>query len=184
MPLCQLLIDQVEFADVIVMNKTDLVSEEQITAIESVLKKLNPRADIVITQKSIVPLEFIFDTNKFDFELARSSYGWMKELEKEEHVPESIEYGISSFVYKRRRPFDSVKLRQFMDSIDENSELQRCIRSKGFLWVAQRNYHAFQFTKVGSLTELTAVDLWFAEMPSKYWEEDESLAQYVQTIWE
>lgn len=99
-----LLIDQIEFADIILLNKTDLISNETRDELHAVLQKLNPEAKIINTVQSNVELKRILDTNLFDFEKASQAAGWIKEL-NEEHIPETEEYGITSFVYRRRKPF-------------------------------------------------------------------------------
>jgi G3E family GTPase len=102
--IADLLIDQIEFADVVVVNKTDLVSKEDLMRLEALIRKLNTRARIIFAEKAVVPLESIMDTRLFNFEQAALAPGWLKSLNGE-HVPETEEYGISSFVYSARRPF-------------------------------------------------------------------------------
>ena len=126
-----LLIDQIEFADVIVLNKLDLVNEEQASEVEAILSALNPGAEIIPTTQSKVPLQRVLDTGLFDYDKAESSAGWIRELQGE-HTPETEEYGISSFTYRQSRPFDA---RKFADAIAVRKNLQGVLRAKGFFWV-------------------------------------------------
>ncbi|WP_026691676.1 GTP-binding protein [Alteribacter aurantiacus] len=151
-----LLIDQVEFANVIVLNKTDQINEEDRVQLTAVLRKLNPDAKIVLTAFGNVPLTEVLDTKSFDFEKASHSAGWIKEL-NEEHVPETDEYGISSFVYRKRRPFHPERLMDWLENWPED-----VIRAKGFFWVATRNDMAGLLSQAGgSITISTAGD-WIA----------------------
>ena len=104
-PLSQLLIDQIEFANVIILNKVDLVEEDKINQIEALIGKLNPEAVRIRSTMGQIPLKSIINTKMFNFEKAQQSAGWMKELLKPAHTPETVEYGIKSFVYRRWRPF-------------------------------------------------------------------------------
>jgi len=160
-----LLLDQVEFADLILLNKTDLVDAEELGRLEAVLRHLNPGAQIQRSEHSKVPLSMIFDTHRFDMETARHSPGWLKELEGE-HVPETEEYGISSFVYRRRVPFDPKKLhrlwsnRRLFDSV---------LRGKGFFWIATRHSVCFHWTIAGKELTFEAKTPWWAdEWPTGY----------------
>lgn len=110
-----LLVEQVEFSDVILISKTDLVSEEDLNHLTGVLRSLNADADIIPIQKGAVPLNKVINTGRFSFERAQQSPGWLKEL-RGEHIPETEEYGISSFVYRARRPFHPAKFYQFLNT--------------------------------------------------------------------
>ncbi len=127
-----LLIDQIEFADIIVLNKLDLVSSDHALEVEAIVKALNPGAKILKATRGQVPLECVFDTGLFDYDKAASSAGWIREL-RDEHTPETEEYGISSFTYRTSQPFDAAKLWSFLHH-DEN--WRGVLRSKGFFWVA------------------------------------------------
>lgn len=128
-----LLIDQIEFANVIILNKIDLVNRESIEELKAVLQKLNPEAKVVESAHAVVALSNILHTGLFDFDKASQAAGWIKEL-NEEHTPETEEYGISSFVYRSRKPFHPERWKQWLENWP--SEI---VRAKGFFWLATRN---------------------------------------------
>lgn len=130
-----LLIDQIEFADVIVLYKLDLVSEEQALEVEAIIKALNPGAKLLGASHGNVPLESVLDTGLFDYDKAASSAGWIREL-KGDHTPETEEYGISSFTYRTSKPFDAEKLSVFLN---DKEVWWGLLRSKGFFWVAEEH---------------------------------------------
>lgn len=113
-PVAQLFIDQIEFANVIIINKLDLVNEEQLKSVEELIKRLNPAAEILHATNSIVPLNKILMTNKFDFEEAQNTTKWIEELSK---APSSEveEYGFSSFTFKSKKPFNPEKFNALMN---------------------------------------------------------------------
>lgn len=156
-----LLIDQIEFANVIVLNKTDLVSREDVQELKGVLMKLNPEATIIESIHANVPLNQIIDTNAFDFEKASQGAGWIKEL-NEEHVPETDEYGIQSFVYKRRRPFHPERWKQWLESWPED-----VVRAKGFFWLSTRNDMAGLLSQAGSSLTIQGAGEWVAAYPEE-----------------
>ena len=164
-----LLIDQVEFADVIVLNKLDLVSEEQAAEVEAVIRALNPGAEIIPTSQSQVPLDRVLNTGLFDYEKAEASAGWIRELEGE-HVPETEEYGISSFTYRTHHPFDAEKLWTFLH---EDSNWRGILRSKGFFWVAADHRVAYEWAQAGGVSNVQPSGMWWAAMPREYWEHPE-----------
>ena len=134
-----LLIDQIEFADVILLNKCDLVSKEVAAEIEGILKALNPGAQIIRTTHGEVPISSVLDTQLFDYDVASQSAGWIKEMQGE-HIPETGEYGISSFCYRTPNPFDAEKLWQFFHT---ESNWDGVVRSKGYFWVAANTTVAY-----------------------------------------
>ncbi|MCB9592315.1 MAG: GTP-binding protein [Sandaracinaceae bacterium] len=154
-----LLLDQVEFADLILLNKTDLVDRSELERVESVIHHLNPNAEIVRTERSAVPLSLIFDTHRFDMEQAKHSAGWLQELEGE-HVPETLEYGISSFVYRRRKPFEPTKLLRLLE---DDRPFAGVLRGKGFFWIATRPDVCFELAIVGDRRVWEAKTPWWAE---------------------
>ena len=155
-----LLIDQVEFADVIVLNKMDLVSEEQAHKVEGILKALNPGANVIKATRSQVPLGSVLNTGLFDYEKAEQSAGWIRELQGE-HTPETEEYGISSFVYRTSQPFDADKLWNF---IHEPANWDGVLRSKGFFWVAADHRIAYGRTSRWRCS-VNPLGVWWAAVP-------------------
>jgi G3E family GTPase len=154
-----LLIDQIEFANVILLNKVDLISPEDAKKLESVLKKLNPEAKIIQTTFGQVPLDEILNTHLFDFEKASQAAGWIKEL-NEEHTPETEEYGISSFVYRRRRPFHPERFMNWL----ENWPVE-VVRAKGFFWLASRNDMCGLLSQAGTSIMIQGAGEWVAVYP-------------------
>ncbi len=160
-----LLIDQIEFADVIVLNKLDLVTEAQASEVEAIIKALNPVAEVIPTSRSQVPLERVLDTKLFDYEKAESSAGWIKELQGE-HTPETEEYGISSFTYRTAKPFDADKLHAYINDADNWTGI---LRSKGFFWVAADHRIAYEWAQAGGVSSVDATGMWWAAMPREDW---------------
>jgi len=159
--IVDLLTDQVEFANVIILNKTDLVTKEHLGILKAAIHKLNPSARILESSFSKVEPTEILDTGLFNFEEAEQSAGWIQELEKEEHTPETEEYGISSFVYRSRRPFDPVR---FWDYI-QNDFPSTIIRSKGLFWLASRPAQALVWGQAGGSLRTDPAGVWWSSMP-------------------
>ncbi|MEC1179741.1 GTP-binding protein [Metasolibacillus meyeri] len=153
-----LLIDQIEFANIIIISKADLVTHEYIGALKELLVKLNPDAEIIMATNGQVPLDSILNRQLFDFEKANMSAGWIKEL-NHEHVPETEEYGISSFVYRRQRPFHPERWHDWLASFP--SEI---VRSKGFFWLAGRKF-AGLISQAGASIQFQAAGQWLADLP-------------------
>jgi G3E family GTPase len=154
-----LLIDQIEFANILLISKTDLVTPEYLEAFKAFLVKMNPDATIIpIENGAVLPAE-ILDRNLFDFELASQGAGWIKEL-NEEHVPETEEYGITSFVYKRKRPFHPERWYAWLNMFP-----QEIVRSKGFFWLATRNNMAGLLSQAGSSLQFQGAGYWIASLP-------------------
>ncbi|MCB5184072.1 zinc metallochaperone GTPase ZigA [Methylobacillus gramineus] len=167
-----LLIEQVEFCDVIVLNKTDLVTAEEIRRLHGILNSLNPRARIAHSSFGKVPLHTIMNTGLFNFEAAQEAPGWLKEL-RGEHVPETEEYGIRSFVYRAQRPFHPQRLWDWM-----NSEWPGVVRSKGHFWIASRPAYCVSWSQAGVVSRHELAGYWWAATPKSNWPQDsESLAQ-------
>ncbi|WP_306303221.1 GTP-binding protein [Amphibacillus sediminis] len=163
--IVDLLIDQIEFANVIVLNKIDQLSSEEVTELKSLLQKLNPEAEIVPTSfGQIDPLQ-VLNTNQFDFDKASQGAGWIKEL-NEEHIPETEEYGISSFVYRSRRPFHPERFYQWLENWPKE-----IIRSKGFFWLVTRNELAGLLSQAGSMITLEGAGRWLASYSQEEQEE-------------
>lgn len=155
-----LLIDQIEFCDVLLLNKCDLIAEEELNELEEVLRKLQPRAKrIRIVQGKVNPAD-ILNTGLFNFEEASTSAGWLKELEKPVHTPETEEYGISSFVYDRRRPFHPQRLFTWMKEWPAE-----VVRAKGVMWLATRNSKAQSLSQAGPSIQFGPAGYWLAALP-------------------
>lgn len=151
-----LLIDQVEFANVIVLNKTDLVSPSDLTSIEALIRKLNPDAKLIRATFSAVPNREILNTALFNYEKASQNPGWAKELAGE-HTPETEEYGISSFVYRSDRPFHPERFARCIES-----EWPGVVRSKGFFWLASRPRIAGSWSQAGGSCRTEPAGYWVA----------------------
>ena len=173
-----LLVEQVEFCDVIVLNKVDLVSEEERRDLAAILHKLNPRARIVETQFGRVPLENVLDTGLFNFEQAAQAPGWLQEL-RGTHTPETEEYGISSFVYRARRPFHPERLWQAM-----HREWPGVLRSKGYFWLASRMELAGEWALAGSVRRHGPAGLWWAAVDRSQWPQDEASRERILARWD
>lgn len=158
--IVNLLTDQIEFANVILLNKTDLVSEEQLGMLEDIIHKLNPEARIIRTNHSNVDLNDVIHTNLFDFDKAEASAGWIKELENE-HIPETEEYGIGSFVFRSKRPFHPERFLNFIQHKFPNN----IIRSKGLFWLASRPQQALIWSSAGGSLKTDPAGVWWASMP-------------------
>ena len=158
--IVNLLTDQIEFANIILLNKIDLITKSELSNLKDIIRKLNPEAQIISTNHSKVSLNCVINTGIFDFEKAESSAGWIKELENE-HTPETEEYGIGSFVYRRNIPFHPKK---FLDFVQQKFPLN-VIRSKGLFWIASRNDQALNFSSAGGSIKADAAGVWWASMP-------------------
>ena len=161
-----LLVEQVEFADVLVLNKTDLVSAEQLAELQGILRKLNPEARLVLAEHGRVPLSEVLDTRRFDFERARRAPGWLKEL-RGEQVPETEEYGIRSIVFRSRLPLHP---QRFWDFI--HGSWKGVLRSKGFFWLATRMDITGVWAQAGGACSFEPAGLWWAAVPREDWPED------------
>ena len=159
-----LLIDQIEFCDIIILNKTDLVSEDELSQLKRTIRTLQPEAEIIETMNAEVALEKVLNTGRFDYEKAASSAGWLRELEMghENHTPETEEYGISSFVYKRTLPFNAKRFDDFLQEMPEN-----IVRAKGLAWLASRNDFAIMVSQAGRSVGIEPVSYWVAAMPTE-----------------
>ena len=163
--IVNLLTDQIEFANVILLNKTDLLSRRQVGELNAILKKLNPKARLIETAFSKVDPAQILNTHLFDFEESSQSAGWIQELQNQKegigHTPETEEYGISSFVFRDRRPFHPVR---FWHYLSENFPAG-IIRSKGLFWLASRPDDALNFSQAGGSLRAERAGVWWASMP-------------------
>ena len=173
-----LLIDQIEFCDVIVLNKVDLISAEKKAKLTAMIHSLNPRAQIEVAQFGQVTLDKILDTNLFDFEAASQAPGWLKEL-RGEHKPETEEYGISSFVYRARRPFHPQRFYDFI-----NTEWRGVVRSKGFIWLAAYPTIAGSWSQAGAMARHGVAGYWWATIPEDKWPQDRQSRDIISDNWD
>jgi len=167
--ISELLVSQVEFADIILLNKIDLVSEADALLVENMLIRLNPMAKIIKTVKSNVSLDKVIGTEMFDFDKAAEAPGWLQELNDEhhEHLPETEKYGISSFKFLARRPFHPERLFDFV-----TTHMDSVLRSKGFCWLASRNDHMGVWAQAGGSFTQSNGGKWWAATPEEEWPED------------
>ncbi|TCI30742.1 GTP-binding protein [Exiguobacterium sp. SL-10] len=175
-----LLVDQIEFADIIVLNKADRVTVTELDEMAGLLKALNPTAKLLTSVHANVELTELLDVKLFDFDQAMHAAGWIQELEAEAHTPETEEYGISSFVYRRRRPFHPERLHAWIEAFPE-----QVVRAKGFLWIASRNDLACLFSQAGYASTLEHAGRWLATLPEEerrlmFAAEPELAADYVE----
>jgi len=160
--IVDLLTDQIEFANVIIINKADLSSPYKLEEIKRVLKKLNPDAKIITTSHGKVDQSEILNTGLFDFEKASQGAGWIKELETE-HTPETDEYGIGSFVYRNRLPFHPKRFEEYINEQWHHGIL----RSKGFYWLASQPSDALVWSQAGRMSNIQKAGVWWASLPIK-----------------
>ena len=165
--LAELLVDQVEFADVILINKTDLVSQDERERLHHALRQLNRHAKILDAQFGQVPLGEVVGTGRFDFERAASAPGWLAEL-RGSHTPETEEYGITSFVYEARRPFHP---QRFFDAMQQDWP-GNLLRSKGFFWLASRHDLAGHWSQAGGVVRHGAAGWWWSAVSEPNWPDD------------
>ncbi len=177
--ITDLLVDQVEFANVLLLNKIDLVSSSDLDRLETLLHQMNPMARILRIEQGRVPVNAILHTGLFNLEEAANSPEWLKELPGE-HVPETEEYGIGSFVYTARRPFHPQRL---MDILGKDF-FPGVIRSKGYVWLSSRHNYASLWSQAGPVINIAYAGTWWATVPKEEWPDDPTLRQEVEAITE
>ncbi|PRY90425.1 GTP-binding protein [Mongoliibacter ruber] len=159
--IVNLLTDQIEFANVIILNKTDLVDENTVGLLKASIKKLNPGAKILSSEFGKVAPSEILNTGLFDFEEAQSSAGWQKELQSDGHTPETEEYGIGSFVFRNQKPFHPERMFKFLSDNYPGG----VIRAKGLFWLASRPDDALNFSQAGGSFRMEKAGVWWCSMP-------------------
>ncbi|MGO2767033.1 zinc metallochaperone GTPase ZigA [Pseudomonas taetrolens] len=175
--ITDLLIEQIEFADVILISKIDLISRSDREELIAILERLNAQAEIIPMVMGEVPLKKILDTGRFDFDRAALSPGWLQEL-RGEHVPETEEYGIASAAYRARRPFHPERFFNFIDRPWTNGKL---LRSKGFFWLASKYEEAGSWSQAGGLMRYGFAGRWWRFVPREQWPQDpEAKAEILQ----
>lgn len=155
-----LLVDQIEFCDVLILNKCDMVDEDELQQLEAMLRKLQPRARFIRSVRGQVDPKEIMNTGLFDFEAASYSAGWLAELEKEEHTPETEEYGIGSFVYRSRTPFHPARLYTFLENWPPE-----VVRAKGVMWLSSRSDIGASLGQAGPSIQFGPAGYWVAALP-------------------
>ncbi|MET4561393.1 G3E family GTPase [Lysinibacillus parviboronicapiens] len=160
--VADLLIDQIEFCDVLVLNKCDLVSEVELARLERILRALQPEAKLIWTKNGVIEPAEILNTGRFNFERVSESAGWLKELElgHENHTPETEEYGITSFTYQRRKPFHPLRFVEWCDNMPAS-----IVRAKGIIWSAKHQEVALLLSQAGSSAKIEPVSYWVAALP-------------------
>ena len=176
--IVNLLTEQVEFANVIVLNKCDLVTPPLRNTLRAVLRKLNASARIIEAVNGVVPLPEILNTGLFDFERTSQSAGWIAALEAD-HTPETEEYGISSFVYRSRQPFHPQRLWQYINEAWHASIL----RSKGLLWLASRPDVAVNWSQAGGSLRADRAGYWWCTIPRYRWQMEEADYEQLMQRW-
>ena len=177
--VADLLVDQVEFADVILVSKTDLAEEADIERLTAILKTLNTDADIVPITQGNVNIDTVLNTGLFDFERAEQAPGWLKEM-RGEHVPETLEYGIGSFSYLARRPFHPEKFHHFLHNTKDFGKL---IRSKGYFWLATRPQFAGTWSQAGGIARYGFGGMFWKAVPTENWPKDEEYLASIREKW-
>jgi G3E family GTPase len=177
--LVELLVDQIEFADVIVLNKVTTAGPERTAAARRIIAGLNPTARLIETDFCEIPLASVFDTGLFAFEAARRRPLWVKEMEGfADHVPETEEYGISSFVWRARAPFDPARIRALL-----TGSLPGVLRAKGWFWVANQPDFIFEFSLAGALADLRPMGRWWAAIPRNQWPPQADAQARIRANW-
>jgi G3E family GTPase len=178
--VADLLADQVEFADVLLVSKTDLVEPSEVERLIAILKSLNTHAQVIPISHGQVPVDEVLSTGLFDFERAQEAPGWLKEM-RGEHVPETEEYGISSFSYVARRPFHPEKFHQFVHGTEQYGKL---IRSKGYFWLATRSEFSGQWSQAGGIARYGFAGMFWKAVPEHNWPTDEESMATIKMQWE
>ena len=177
--VADLLVDQVEFADIILVSKTDLVKREGIERLTAILKTLNTHAKVIPISQGQVDVNSVLNTGLFNFERAEQAPGWLKEM-RGEHVPETEEYGISSFSYLARRPFHPEK---FYDFIHNTKGYGTLLRSKGYFWLASRPQFVGQWSQAGGMARYGFAGMFWKSIPKQDWPTDEEYLASIKEKW-
>ncbi len=174
-----LLIDQIEFANVIVLNKMDMVSPERRPVLHQIIRALNAKAEVLEATNARVPLESILNTGSFTLEDAQEHPRWFQELHHpHDHAPETEEYGIASFVYRARAPFNPEKLHALL-----SKAWPGIIRAKGFFWLATRPAQVGEFSKAGRFIRHSGIGYWWAALPRTQWPRDTRTLDAIHEHW-
>ena len=175
--ISDLLLDQIEFANVLVLNKTDRMASEEIARLRAILHKLNPDARIEEVAYGRINLTSVFNTGLYDEKIAAVTPGWLKEIQGE-HTPETEEYGISSFVFRARLPFHPDR---FWKALCQG--WQGILRAKGFCWIASKNNIMGEFSQAGNCLTVDPHANWYAALPQDQWPEHEEERRALDQNW-
>lgn len=178
--VADLLVDQIEFCDKLIISKADTISADDLKELQAILASLNPVAEQIIADHGQVVLDQILDTGAFSFERAQQDPGWLKEM-RGEHVPETEEYGISSFTYEARSPFHPKK---FFEFLHQDWPTGKLIRSKGFFWLATRPQFAGSWHQAGGIAQHGFGGMFWKAVPESQWPEDEESVFYIKQKWQ
>ena len=177
--LVHLLTEQIEFADVVILNKTNDAGASKTDAARKIIRSLNADTEIIETNYSRVQIDKIMDTGLFDFEKAHEHPLWAKELYGfADHIPETEEYGVNSYVYRARLPFIPEKILEVL-----NGNLPGVIRAKGHFWISTRQEWVAEFSLAGSLSSIKPLGIWWATVPEERLPKDENTKAYIRTHW-
>jgi len=177
--VADLLVDQIEFCDVLVLSKTDLITAGALDELTGILRSLNPDARIVPAVMGQVPLEAVLDTGRFSFERAAAAPGWLREM-RGEHVPETEEYGIRSTHYLARRPFHPQRFYDFLHRTWDNGRL---LRLKGYFWLASRPHYAGQWSQAGGIARHSPAGMFWKAVPQERWPDDPETLAMIREKW-
>jgi G3E family GTPase len=177
--VADLLVDQVEFADILLISKTDLVEASEVNRLKAILKTLNTHAQIIPISLGKIDIDKVINTNLFDFERAEKAPGWLKEMQGE-HVPETEEYGISSFSYVARRPFYPEKIHNLLH---DTKRFGKLIRSKGYFWLGTRPEFVGQWNQAGGIARYGFAGRFWKSVPKKDWPEDQESLDIIKKQW-
>ncbi|MDA7949640.1 MAG: GTP-binding protein [Hyphomicrobiaceae bacterium] len=178
--LVHLLTDQIEFADVVILNKVADAEPHQVDAARKIIRSLNADARIIETNHSDAPADAILNTGFFDFEKAHEHPMWAKELYGfADHVPETEEYGVMSFVYRARQPFVPEKVMAVL-----NGKMPGVIRAKGHFWIATRPDWVAEFSLAGALSSVKPLGTWWASVPKDRWPDHDTARTYIAAQWQ
>ena len=178
--VADLLVDQIEFCNLLLISKTDLITAQQLVELTAILRSLNPNAEIFPMVRGQMPLEKLLDTNAFNFEQAQQAPGWLKEM-RGEHIPETEEYGISSFSYHARKPFHPEKIYKFFSNPNIKGKL---LRSKGFFWLASRPQWAGQWNQAGGIAQHGAAGMFWKAIPEERWPVEQEYRASIMEKWQ
>lgn len=177
--LVDLLVEQMEFANVVILNKVDLVSSEELETVRAIVRGLNAKARIIETTLGQVGLDDVMDTKLFNFEEAQEHPLWAQELyNPDAHIPETEEYGITSFVYRARAPFNPSKIYQFF-----NEEWAGVMRAKGFFWVSSRPDYVGELAQAGAFVKHQGIGRWWAAIPKNQWPDGDEFEGVLRQYW-